>query len=93
MKRQVFTPFAKAQAFGLALGFVAALLAVNQLGYGIRLFLIATAAAWLAWEFLLGPRAPSHKSDARSLLYGGAMGFAFPWVGFLAAAAAEWLRP
>ena len=93
MKRQIFTPFAKAQAFGLALGFALALLATDKLDYGVRIFLIATAGAWLAWEFFLGPRAPSHKSDARALLYAGLTGFAFPWIGFLLAALAAALRP
>jgi len=88
-----FTAFAKAQAFGLAVGFALALLATDKLGYGVYLFLIATAGAWLAWEFTLGSRAPSHRSDAAALSYGLLTGFAFPWIGFASAALAAWAAP
>lgn len=93
MSRQIFTPFAKAQAAGLALGFATALWATLATGVGVRIFLIAGAAAWLAWEFLLGPGAPSHRSDARALLYASLSGFAFPWIGFGLATLAAYLRP
>lgn len=93
MKREIFTPFAKAQAAGLALGLATALAATLATGYGVRVFLIASALAWLSWEFILGPRAPSHAGTPRALLYAGLTGFAFPWIGFLLAALAANLRP
>jgi hypothetical protein len=93
LKRSFFTAFAKAQAAGIALGFALALWATLQTGYGVRLFLVATAAAWLAWEFLLGPRAPSHQTDKRALAYAFGAGFAFPWIGFGLAALAAWAAP
>jgi hypothetical protein len=49
--------------------------------------------AWLGWEFILGPRAPSHETTPKALLYAGLTGFAFPWIGFLLAALAAWARP
>lgn len=88
-----FTPFAKAQAFGLAVGFALALFVSNRLSYGLGLFLIGTAAAWLGWEFLFGKTAPSARSDARALAYALATGFAFPWIGFALAALAALARP
>ncbi len=88
-----FTAFAKAQAFGLALGFALALWATDKMGFGLSLFLIATAGAWLAWEFALGPRAPSHRGDVNALRYGLLTGFAFPWIGFALAALAAWMAP
>ena len=93
LKRTVFTPFAKAQAFGLALGGALALYAAHRAGLGLGLFAVATLAAWIGWEFLLGKRAPSARSDWRALAYGVLSGFAFPWIGFLFAALAEWMRP
>ncbi len=93
MKSPAFTPFAKAQAFGLTLGFALALLTLLQLKLDLRLFLIASAGVWLAWEFLLGPRAPSHKSDFVSLAYALATGFTFPWAGLGLTALAAWGAP
>jgi hypothetical protein len=49
--------------------------------------------AWLGWEFLLGPRAPSARSDWRALSYALLAGFAFPWLGVLLAALGAWARP
>ena len=88
-----FTPFAKAQAFGLAVGFALALWTANRLGYGLNVFLIGTAGAWLAWEFLFGKSAPSARSDTRALAYALAAGFAFPWIGFALTALAALARP
>lgn len=88
-----FTPFAKAQAFGLALGLALALWATNALGFGLGLFAIGTGAAWLGWEFLFGKTAPSARSDIRALSYALLTGFAFPWIGFALAALAALARP
>lgn len=88
-----FTPFATAQAFGLALSFALALWAANRLGLGLGVFLIGTVGAWLGWEFLLGRRAPSHRRDAAALAYGLLSGAIFPWIGFGLAALAAWTRP
>lgn len=74
------------------MGFALALLATDRLGYGLYLFVIATAGAWLAWEFTLGPRAPSHRGDLAALAYGLITGFAFPWIGFALAALADLAR-
>ncbi len=93
MKRQIFPPFARAQAAGLALGFVTAFWATLASEVGVRIFLIASAMAWLGWEFILGPRAPSHATTPKALFYAGLTGFAFPWIGFLLAALAAWARP
>lgn len=93
MKKQIFTAFAKAQAAGLALGFASALWATLSTNVGVRIFLIATAGAWLAWEFTLGPRAPSHETSPRALSYAALTGFAFPWIGFALAALAAWAAP
>lgn len=60
---------------------------------GVRIFLVASALAWLAWEFFLGPRAPSHEATLRALSYGALTGFLFPWIGFGLAALAAWAAP
>jgi hypothetical protein len=93
VKKEIFTPFAKAQALGLALGFATALWATIATDVGVRIFLIASALAWFGWEFVLGPRAPSHSATPRALTYAALTGFAFPWVGFGLAALAAWARP
>jgi|CXWL01.1.fsa_nt_gi hypothetical protein len=91
MKPQIFTAFAKAQAFGLALGFALALHVRNVTGLSLGLFAFGAAGAWLAWEMLLGPRAPSARSDMAALSYGLLSGFAFPWVGLGLAALLAWV--
>lgn len=92
-RRPIFTPFAKAQAFGLAVGFALALWAADRLSLSPRGFALAALAAWVAWEFLLGPRAPSARSDARALSYALLSGFAFPWVGLALVALIAAIRP
>jgi hypothetical protein len=88
-----FTPFVRTQLFAAALGFALALWSANRLELGLRIFLIATAAAWLCWELTLGPSAPLYRSDARALAYGGLSGFAIPWVGFAVTYALDRLQP
>jgi len=85
--------FAKAQLWGMAVGFALALLATERLGYGIRLYLVGFLISWVAWEFMFGPRAPSQRSDPRAIAVGIATGFAIPWGGFLLAFVAHALRP
>ena len=92
-RRPIFTPFAKAQAFGLAVGFALALWTADKLNLGLGLFLIGTGAAWVGWEFLFGRAAPSARSDTRALSYALATGFVFPWIGFALAALAALARP
>jgi hypothetical protein len=77
----------------LALGFATALWATLATDAGMRIFLIASAIAWVAWEFFLGPRAPSESRTPGALVYGALTGLAFPWIGFLLATLAAWLRP
>lgn len=93
MKSPAFTAFAKAQAFGLALGFALALHTLLQVKLDLRLFLVASGGAWLAWEYFLGPRAPSHRADTPALAYALITGFAFPWVGLGLTALAAWAMP
>ncbi len=93
VKPQIFTAFAKAQAFGIAFGFALALHVRNQTGLSLGLFVIGASAAWLAWEMLLGPHAPSARSDTAALSYGLLSGFAFPWIGLGLAALLAWAAP
>jgi len=90
---KVFTAFARAQALGLAIGLASALWATIAADVGIRLFLIATGAAWLLWEFTLGRTAPSGRDDAAALAYAAAIGFACPWIGFALTFALNRLQP
>jgi hypothetical protein len=92
-RRPTLTPFAKAQAFGLALGFASALWNTSNLGFGLGLFAIGAAGAWIGWEFLFGKSAPSARSDIRALTYAFLTGFIFPWIGFALAALAALARP
>ncbi|MEZ6023821.1 MAG: hypothetical protein R3C16_10515 [Hyphomonadaceae bacterium] len=93
MRLPKFPPFAQAQAAGLVLGLIVWLWALFQHDYSLRIFLIVTAGAWVAWEYFLGRRAPSHSATPRALIYGFASGFAFPGVGFALSALAAFLRP
>lgn len=90
---KTFTPFARAQALGLVIGLALALWATIMAGLGIRLLLVATAAAWLIWEFALGQRAPSDATSFTALAYAFAVGFAFPWLGFALTFALDRLQP
>jgi hypothetical protein len=89
MKFPQLNAFAKAQAWGLAVGFALALWTADKLSYSVGIFILGTAAAWIGWEFFLGPRAPSHRTDIPAMVYGITSGFVLPWAGFgLAALAA-----
>lgn len=93
MRLPKLNAFAKAQAWGLALSFAIALHFTNQLHYGLGVFVIGTAAAWLGWEMLLGKTAPSARTDLRAIAYGIGTGLAFPGLGFALAALVAWARP
>jgi hypothetical protein len=88
-----FTAFAKAQAFGLIVGFALALWATLATGVGLRIFLMVTVLAWIGWEMRFGRHAPSKRTDMGALSYGLFSGFAFPWIGFVLAALAAWAMP
>lgn len=85
--------FAKAQLWGMAVGFALALLATDKLGYALALFLIGWLLAWVASEYFFAKRMPSERKDAAAIMIGIASGFATPWGGFLLAALMQALRP
>lgn len=85
--------FAKAQLWGMAVGFALAMLATDKLGYGLGLFVVGWLGSWLALEYFTAARMPSHRKDGAALAIGIITGFATPWGGFLIAALANALRP
>ena len=85
------TPVAKAQLWGMLVGFALAWLAIDKMALSYRIFFIGFAAAWVASEFYLSRRLTG--SDAKSVAIGVITGFAFPWVGFLLAFVLNALRP
>jgi hypothetical protein len=85
--------FAKAQAWGLAVGFALAWLTVDRLHLNFWAMILGLFASWIAWEFLLARSAPSARTDIRAMAYGIATGFAFPWLGVALAAVLNALRP
>ena len=93
IKLPQLTAYAKAQAWGMAVSFAIALHFANQLNLGLAVYVIGVAASWLAFEFTLGRREPSHLSDAKTLTRALAIGLLLPWFGFLLAYALNALRP
>jgi hypothetical protein len=85
------TPVAKAQLWGMLVGFALAWLAIDRMALSYRIFFIGFAAAWVASEFYLSRRLTG--SDAKSVVVGVLTGFAFPWMGFLLAFVLNALRP
>ena len=85
--------FAKAQAWGLAVGFALAWLAVDKLHLNFWAMALGLFASWIGWEFLFARSAPSARTDIRALSYGLATGLAFPWIGVALAALLDYLRP
>ena len=85
--------FAKAQAWGLAVGFALAWLAVDKLHLNFWAMALGLAASWMGWEFLFARSAPSARTDIPALAYGIATGLAFPWIGVALAALLDYLRP
>jgi hypothetical protein len=94
MRLPTLSAFAKAQLWGMAVGFALALHFANQMQLGLAIFVLGFLAAWIAWEFTIGVRvAAEPKSDAPTLARAIATGFFLPWVGFLIAYALHALRP
>jgi hypothetical protein len=85
--------FAKAQAWGLAVGFALAWLTIDKLHLSFWGMIGGMIASWLMWEFMFGKSAPSARSDIPALAYGVATGFIFPWIGVALAALLEYARP
>ncbi len=93
MKLPKLNAFAKAQLWGMAVGFALALLATDKLGYGLGLFVVGWLGSWLALEYFFAARMPSQRKDIAAMAIGIASGFATPWGGFLFAALMHALRP
>jgi hypothetical protein len=96
MRLPQLTASAKAQAWGMAVGFALALLATYRLGFGLAPFFLGWLGAWIGWELTLGLRiaaANAHRTDVSALAYALIAGFAFPWAGFALAALLNYLRP
>jgi hypothetical protein len=75
----------------MLVGFALAVLACEPLELSYAIMAIGGIASWVASERWLGPRLMG--GDARTIALGVASGFAFPWVGFLAAFLLQQLRP
>ncbi len=85
--------FAKAQAWGLAVGFALAWLTIDKLQLNFWAMILGLAASWFGWEFLFARSAPSARTDVAAMAYGIATGFAFPWLGVALAGLLAYLRP
>jgi len=86
------TAVAKAQLWGMGVGFALALLATERMELSYRIFFIGFLIAWVASEFYLAPRLVG-RSDRNAIIIGIASGFAFPWFGFAAAYLLNLARP
>lgn len=84
--------FAKAQLWGMGVGFALAMLATDRMGYGLPLFFLGWLASWVGFEAAFARRMPSHAKDAPALALGVFTGFVVPWGGFALAAFADWMR-
>ncbi|MEZ5955933.1 MAG: hypothetical protein R3C27_01790 [Hyphomonadaceae bacterium] len=91
LKLPYLTPVAKAQLWGMLVGFALAWLAIDRMELSYRLFFIGLAAAWVASEFYLSRRLTG--TDAKSIAIGVISGFLFPWIGWLLAFGLDALRP
>ncbi len=85
--------FAKAQAWGLLVGFALAWLTVDKLHMNFWAMALGLCASWIGWEFVFARSAPSTRTDVAAMAYGIATGFAFPWIGVALAALLDYLRP
>jgi hypothetical protein len=92
IKLPQLSPTAKAQLWGMCVGGSTALLATYRLGFGLGLFLVGWAAAWVLGERLFGARLVG-KADTGAITLGVVSGLAFPWIGFLFAGLFVLLRP
>jgi hypothetical protein len=93
MRLPKLNAFAKAQLWGMAVGFALALLATDKLGLGLPLFFVGWLGAWVGWEYFFARHAPSERRDVQAMAYGIASGFILPWFGFALAAVFALLRP
>ena len=93
MRLPKLNAFAKAQLWGMAVGFALAMLATDKSGFGLPLFFFGWLAAWAAWEWFFAKSAPSERKDLPAMAYGIASGMVLPWVGFLLAALVAMARP
>jgi len=93
MRLPKLNAFAKAQLWGMAVGFALALLATDKSGFGLPLFFFGWLGAWVTWEFFFAKNAPSERKDVSALSYGIVSGFVLPWVGFVLAALVALARP
>lgn len=85
------TPVAKAQLWGMLVGFALSWLVIDHLELSYRIFFIGFAAAWVASEFYLARRLTG--TDLKSIAIGILSGFSFPWIGVLFAFVLNALRP
>jgi len=92
MKLPHLPAVAQAQLWGLLVGFALALLVTERMGLSYGIFFIGGAAAWVLSERYIGPRLIG-RSDTKTLALAIASGFAFPWVGWLAALLLQLMRP
>lgn len=92
MRLPVLTAIAKAQLFGMAVGFALGLLACERLELSYPIFIIGFLAAWAASEPFLAKRLTG-RSDTAAIVIGVASGFSFPWIGVAAAWLLLAMRP
>ncbi len=84
---------AKAQAWGLAVGFALALLATDRMGLSVPAFFLGFAGTWAVWETLFGLKLGARMTNTtRWIALCIALGLMLPWGGFLFAYALSALR-
>lgn len=92
MRLPDLSAIAKAQLFGMAVGFALGLLACERLELSYPIFVIGFLAAWAASEPFLAKRLTG-RSDQRAIAIGVLSGFLFPWAGVAAAWLLLMMRP
>lgn len=85
-------PMAKAQLWGMAVGFALGLLTIERAALSYRIFFVGFAATWVASEFVLARRLTG-KTDGKSLAFGVLSGLLIPWGGVALAFILQALRP
>lgn len=91
MRLPHLTAVAKAQLWGMLVGFALGLLACEKLGLSYAIFIIGMLVAWVASERYLAPRLTG--SDAKTVSLAVASGLGFPLIGLIAAFGLQLLRP